>query len=245
VIRAIRNHEETTTMSNALTLDEVDNGGAILEALDKVGDDSRVGFLKKSAVAAGGIVGGGAILGALATPAHAATANDVAILNFALTLEYLEAEFYTEAERIGALRGRVLAFAKVVGAHERAHVAFLKKALGSAAVKKPTFNFRGTTESEAKFKATAQVLEDTGVKAYKGQAPLIDSDAVLAAALSVHSVEARHAAWIRHINGAPPAPNAFDPAATKQQILQAVAGTKFITAAPVMTAPGRSPRFTG
>ena len=232
-------------MSNALTLDEVDNGGAILEALDKVGDDSRVGFLKKSAVAAGGIVGGGAILGALATPAHAATANDVAILNFALTLEYLEAEFYTEAERIGALRGRVLAFAKVVGAHERAHVAFLKKALGSAAVKKPTFNFRGTTESEATFKATAQVLEDTGVKAYKGQAPLIDSDAVLAAALSVHSVEARHAAWIRHINGAPPAPNAFDPAATKQQILQAVAGTKFITAAPVMTAPGRSPRFTG
>ena len=232
-------------MSEVLTLDQVDGNGAILEALDQVGEDSRGEFLKKSAVAAGGIVGGGAILAALATPAHAATANDVAILNFALTLEYLEAEFYTEAVRLGALSGELLAFARVVGAHERAHVTFLKKALGSAAVKKPTFNFRGTTENVAKFKATAQVLEDTGVKAYKGQAPLIDSDAVLAAALSVHSVEARHAAWIRHINGTPPAPNAFDPAATKQQILQAVAGTQFITTAPSMTATGGSPRFTG
>jgi hypothetical protein len=239
------NHEETNTMSDVLTLDEVDGGGAILEAFDRVGDDSRAGFLKKSLVAGGAVVGGGAVLAALATPAQAATKNDVAILNFALTLEYLEAEFYTEAERMGALSGRVLGFARVVGAHERAHVAFLRKALGSAAVKKPTFNFRGTTESEARFKATAQLLEDTGVKAYAGQAPLIDSEAVLAAALSVHTVEARHAAWIRHINGAPPAPNAFDPAATKQQILQAVAGTRFIVAAPAMTTSGGTPRFTG
>ena len=237
--------KETQTMSELYTIEDVDRDGALRESLDRIGDDSRAGFLKKSLVASGGIVGGGAILAALASPAQAATKNDVAILNFALTLEYLEAEFYTEAERMGALQGRVLAFARVVGAHERAHVAFLKKALGSAAVKKPTFNFRGTTESEARFKATAQVLEDTGVKAYKGQAPLIDSDAVLAAALSVHSVEARHASWIRRINGAPPAPTAFDPAATKQQILQAVAGTRFIVAAPAMTARGGTPRFTG
>ena len=232
-------------MSDLLTLDSVDRDGAIRETMDAVADDSRAGFLKKSMLATGGIVGGGALLAAMASPAQAATANDVSILNFALTLEYLEAEFYTEAVAMGALSGEVLDFAKIVGAHERAHVAFLKKALGSAAVAKPSFNFRGTTENEAKFKATAQVLEDTGVKAYAGQAPLIDANAILAAALSVHSVEARHAAWIRHINGAPPAPNAFDPPATKERILAAVAGTRFITGTPTMTVAGGSPSFTG
>jgi len=237
--------KETDTMSELLTLEAVDSDGAIREAADRVADGSRAGFLKKSMLATGGIVGGGALLAAMASPAQAATANDVSILNFALTLEYLEAEFYTEAVAMGALSGDVLEFAQIVGAHERAHVAFLKKALGTAAVAKPSFNFRGTTENQAKFQATAQVLEDTGVKAYKGQAPLIDSDAVLAAALSVHSVEARHASWIRDINGTSPAPAAFDPAATKQQILAAVAGTQFITGTPAMTASGGSPAFTG
>jgi hypothetical protein len=70
----------------------------------------------------------------------------------------------------------------VVGQHEATHVAALKQVLGSKAVKKPKFNFRGTTESAGPFKATAQVLEDTGVSAYKGQAPLIKSDAVAAEA---------------------------------------------------------------
>lgn len=232
-------------MSDLLTLDEVDRDGAVRETMDAVGDDSRAGFLKKSMLATGGIVGGGALLAAMAGSAEAATANDVSILNFALTLEYLEAEFYTEAVAMGALSGDVLAFARIVAQHERAHVSFLKKALGTAAVPKPSFNFRGTTENQAKFKATAQLLEDTGVKAYAGQAPLIDADAILAAALSVHSIEARHASWIRHINGASPAPNAFDPAATKQQILTAVAGTQFITGTPTMTRSGGSPAFTG
>jgi len=206
-------------MTDVLQLETVDADGALREALDKVGDGTRAGFLKKTMLTTGGIVGGGAILGALATPAQAATANDVSILNFALTLEYLEAAFYAEAVSMGALR--------------------------SAAVAKPSFNFQGTTESQSKFKATAQVLEDTGVMAYAGQAPLIDSGAVLAAALSVHSVEARHASWIRHLNGANPAPAAFDPAKTKAEILAAVAGTKFISGKPAMTSSGGSPAFTG
>ncbi len=212
--------------------------------------DTRATFLRKAGIGGAALIGGGVLLGASAGTARAGHDNptaitDVDILNFALTLEYLEAEFYTEAVNMGALRGEVLAFARVVGAHERAHVSFLRKALGSAAVGKPSFNFQGTTENQAKFKATAQVLEDTGVMAYAGQAPLIDTDAVLAAALSVHSVEARHAAWIRHINGAPPAPTAFDKPKTKDQILAAVAGTQFITGAPAMTAAGGSPSFTG
>ena len=71
------------------------------------------------------------------------TSNDVDILNYALTLEYLQAAFYTEAERLGALRGKARQAAEVVGAVERAHVTALRAALGSAAVARPTFNFKG------------------------------------------------------------------------------------------------------
>ncbi len=181
-----------------------------------------------------GIAGGGALVASFGLdPALAAAATskgDIAILNYALTLEYLEAAFYTEAEEMGALSGELALFAQVVGEHERAHVKALKAALGRKAVKKPKFNFRGTTEDAAKFAATAQVLEDTGVAAYKGQAAAIRSTAVLNAALAIHAVEARHAAWIRDINGNPPAPAAFDKALTMKQVLSAVAKTKFIVA---------------
>lgn len=231
-------------MQPEFTLDEVDRDGAIQEAIDNVSGDSRARFLTKATIATGGLIGGGAILGALASPASAATNNDVAIANFALTLEYLEAEFYTEAVRMGALRGETLRFAQVVGAHERAHVAALRKMLGAAAVRKPTFNFRGTTENAAKFEATAVVLEETGVAAYKGQAGLIDSTAILKAALAIHSVEARHASWIRRITGTSPAPAAFDKPKTKAQILAAVNSTRFITGQPRTTARG-TPSFTG
>lgn len=238
-------HEHTSAA--AFTLDEVDRDGAIAEAMDTLERfaDSRAGFLRKAALAVGGVVGGGAALGALAAPAGAVTTGDVAILNYALTLEYLEAAFYTEASRMGALTGDVAKLARIVGAHERAHVAALQKALGSAAVKKPWFDFKGTTENEAAFKKTAQVLEDTGVMAYAGQAPLIASDQVLGAALAIHTVEARHASWIRHLNGASPAPSAFGPAKTMQQVLAAVTATGFIAKAPATTSSGGSPSFTG
>lgn len=232
-------------MSLDFTLEEVDRDGAIQEAIDKTSGDTRASFLTKATIATGGLVGGGAVLGALASPAAAATKNDVAIANFALTLEYLEAAFYLEAVRMGALRGETLEFARIVGAHERAHVTALKKMLGRAAVAKPQFNFRGTTENQAKFQKTALVLEDTGVAAYKGQAGNIDTKAVLEAALAIHTVEARHASWIRHILGVSPAPVAFDKPKTKQQILQAVAGTRFIASSPPRMTSQRSPAFLG
>ena len=75
---------------------------------------------------------------------------------------------------MGALSGELALFARVVGQHERDHVKAFKGVLGRKAVKKPRFNFRGTTEDAAKFAATAQALEDTGVAAYKGQAPKIN-----------------------------------------------------------------------
>jgi hypothetical protein len=199
-------------------------------------------------LARAGIAGGGALAASFGLdPALAAAATskgDIAILNYALTLEYLEAAFYTEAEAMGALSGELALFAQVVGEHERAHVKALKAVLGRKAVKQPKFNFRGTTEDAAKFAATAQVLEDTGVAAYKGQAPKLKSDALLEAALAIHAVEARHAGWIRDINGAPPAPAAFDEPRTKGQVLAAVAQTKFIVPRRRMSRQ-TSPSFAG
>jgi rubrerythrin len=213
------------------SLQALDADGAIQETMAAAPEHTRAAFLKR---AGGGLAGGGLLMALAADAASAATPRDVSILNFALTLEYLEAAFYAEALRKGALRGRLAAFAD----HEATHVVALRKALGSAAVKKPRFDFQSTTSSAATFTATSITLEDTGVKAYKGQAPRIQSDAVLKAALAIHAVEARHASWIRDLAGQSPAPVAFDTALTMGQVLAAVAKTGFIVAAP-------APRFTG
>jgi len=227
-------------MTENLTLAQIDRDGALAEAADRLGH-TRADFFRKTALA-GGIAGAGALL-ASASTAEAAS-GDTAILNYALTLEYLEAAFYTEAVASGALKGRTAAFARTVKAHEVAHVAALKGVLGKAAVAKPTFNFHGTTENQAKFQATAMALEDTGVAAYKGQAGMIKSDAVLKAALAIHTVEARHASWIRHIVGQPPAPGGFDQPKTMKEVLAIVKGTNFIWTSPT-TSSHSAPGFAG
>lgn len=235
----------TENSVQGLSLAAVDADGAIQETMDAVAGDTRAAFLAKAGLLGGGVFGGSALLALMADDAEASPASDRAILNFALTLEYLEAAFYTEAVEMGVLDGELALFARVVGRHERAHVRALRAALGRYAVARPRFNFRGTTEDADAFAATAQVLEDTGVAAYAGQAPRVDSNTVLRAALAIHSVEARHAAWIRDINGEEPAPAAFDEALTKRQVLQAVAGTRFIVAQRRRTTTRRSPSFTG
>jgi Ferritin-like domain len=209
-------------------LEELNADGAIQETAEKIDGDTRASFLRKAGLGAGAVLGSGAIVGSLPALARASSTSDVDILNFALTLEYLEAAFYTEAVSKGALNGDVKRFARIVARHERAHVAFLKGALGSKAVKKPKFNFKGTTSNEAKFKATAQVLEDTGVAAYLGQVGNIRSKKILAAAGSILPIEARHAGWIRQLNGVAGAPKAFEAPKTKNQILAAVKKTGFI-----------------
>ena len=143
------------------------------------------------------------------------TVNDV--LNFALTLEYLEAEFYNN---IVGSAGYLTASAAAQGAltkiadDENKHVAFLKSVLGSAAITKPTFDFTaGSGSGTGPFAgylanydvqlAMAQTFEDTGVRAYKGQATALQSNrTVLTAALEIHSVEARHASHIRQMRRA-------------------------------------------
>jgi Ferritin-like domain len=216
-------------MSGLPSLEELDRDGAIREAADKVDGDTRAAFLKKAGVGAGALIGSGAFFGVLPSIASAGFAKgDVAILNYALTLEYLEAAFYAEAVSKGKFAGKVGKFASIVAGHEKAHVAFLKGALGSAAVAKPTFDFKDTTTNKAKFMATAQVLEDTGVAAYLGQVGNIQSKKILGAAGSILPIEARHAGWIRDLNNVSGAPTAFQDSKTMAQVLSAVKATGFI-----------------
>ena len=221
------------------------------DPLELDADDALAEALSSRPLTRGGLLRAGAAAGALVAAltltdeAEAAfAASDVEILNYALTLEYLQASFYTEAERIGALRGRSRQAARVLGAVERAHVKALQQALGSAAVGRPRFNFQGTTEDGRKFLKTAVAFEDLAVAAYKGQAPLVQSDALLAAAVSIHSVEARHAAWMRHLFGITPAAKAFDPPESRSKIERIVQSTHFI-AAPARTRGQGAPRYTG
>lgn len=225
-------------MSERLTLDLLDERAAVREALDEPAQPTRSQFFRRAVAGGGTLVLGGLAIGGLPELAlgKRSAAQDVEILNFALLLEYLESEFYVEAVQKGALSGPTLAFATTVRDHELAHVDFLEQALGSQARPKPEFDFKGTTADAAKFRATAVVLEDTGVAAYDGQGPRLRKQ-TLAAAAQIVSVEARHAAWIRHLVAAPgypdapddyPAPAALNPALTKQQVEDAVAQTGFI-----------------
>jgi hypothetical protein len=193
------------------------------------------------------LAGTGAIAIARSPGARAAgglPASDVDILNYALVLEYLQASFYTEAERSGALTGKTAEAARIVGATERAHVKAFLKLLGSEAVKRPTFDFQGTTEQQRPFLKTAVAFEDLAVAAYKGQAPKLQANPVLAAAVGIHSVEARHAAWMRQLFGITPAVDAFDLPASRRSINRVVASTHFIVSRPKMTGRNK-PEFTG
>lgn len=215
-------------MGDELSVEQSDRDGALRETAVATATDTRAGFLARAGMIGGGAFGGAALLGVLAEGAEAATRNDLSILNFALVLEELEAAFYSEAVRRGALEGEIALFARVVRDHERTHVADLREALGRRAVARPRFDFRNTTASSAAFVSTAIALEETGVGAYKGQAAAIDSPAILASALSIHAVEARHTGWIRDIAGRNPAPNGLDPALTRAQVLTRVRRTRFI-----------------
>ena len=222
-----------------INLEEVDKDGAIREAAEEVSGDSRFDFLRKAGIAGGAALSGGAVLAAFAPTAMAANSappssfgkGAIGVLNFALTLEYLESSFYNEAtSKLKGLDAATAAFLKTTTVDENAHVAFLKKGLGSKAIKKPTFDFKGTTSDVAMFQATAYVLENTGVHAYLGQAPnLLSTPNYLVAAASIVTVEARHAGAIGSLLGKPIAANgAFDNGLPASAILKAVKGTGFI-----------------
>lgn len=135
------------------------------------------------------------------------------VLNFALTLEYLEDDFYRGGLDAGVIPSEALPIFQTISIHETAHVALLTGAItsgGGTPVAKPTFDFTAggvlpdpfDPANYAIFQALSQAFEDTGVRAYKGQAgALISNDAILTTALQIHSVEARHASAVRRLRG--------------------------------------------
>jgi hypothetical protein len=219
-------------MTDLITLEMIDADGAITENAEAAGLNTRADFFRKSIYAGGTLAAGGLLMGGMPAIANAkpSAAQDVKILNYALTLEYLEAAFYKQAVAGGALSGAALSLAQVISDHEAAHVTFLKKALGKKAVKSPKFDFKGTTADQTKFLETAFVLENTGVSAYLGQAGRIKSGAILGAAASILTVEARHSGAVAQLIGKKVSPTgSFDKGKSMKQILSAVGGTGFIT----------------
>jgi hypothetical protein len=183
---------------------------------------TRASFILRGALATGAVFGASAVApyvsGALAQTAS----GDLDILNFALTLEYLEANFYNVKGRTVGLSGAARALASEIGGHETEHVATLTGAIkskGGTPVAMPKFRFPVTNQSS--FLALAHVLEETGVGAYNGAGPSLSDKAVLAAAGSIVQVEARHAAAIALLIGKSPAPSPFDQPLTKPQVLAA------------------------
>lgn len=249
-------------MASDFKVEDVDVDGGVRESAERAmfelerERDTRAGFLKKAGLAGGAAVGGGAILGGLVPGAAlGATKNgrpprrfgrgDIGILNFALTLEYLENEFYKEAKANQnstpfITDDSTLAFLAATVRDEAAHVKALRGALGRKAVKKPEFDFGGTTSDQTSFQDTAFALENTGVSAYLGQAYNIDKKAIGKVALSIVTIEARHSGLIGEIVAqregddyeeaanriAPDGP--FDKPKTAQRVLKIVKSTGFI-----------------
>ncbi len=180
---------------------------------------SRAQWLERGAAVAAGLAAAGILAGGFAPLARssAPSAEDVEVLNFALAYEELQADFYAQASSALQLHGEWLEFARVVGGHERAHVAFLRRTLGSSAKPTPRLRLGPAPSNLADFQRAAVALEDTGVALYNGQAGNLTS-ASLAAAAKIVSVEARHAAWARDLTGEIPAPAATDAPADAAQV---------------------------
>lgn len=242
-------------MAHHARLEDIDVDGAVREtaadALEALDGDTRSQFLRRAGLAGGAFVGGGAILGALAPgalafsngdrpPAVPFGKGDIGVLNFALALEYLESSFYngaTENQRKHAFipnnQAQAHVFLRTVTHDENQHVAALKKVLGKKAIAKPSFDFHGDNGNFKRFVDAAFTFENEGVHAYSGQAFNIKQPAYLAAALSIVTVEARHAAaigLIRNDSQFGIAPNgAFDKPYGASKVLKDVTSLNYIT----------------
>jgi rubrerythrin len=149
--------------------------------------------------------------------------GDLGIANYALTLEYLETDFYAKVNNSGMLKGKAAELAKRFGNEEQAHVdaliALIKKAGGTPAVApKTTFPL----DDEKSILKLAATVENLGAGAYLGQAGNIQDKEILAAALSIHSVEARHASVLNLATGAKPAAGPFAMPVTAAEVLKTV-----------------------
>lgn len=208
--------------------------------------NSRRNFLLRSAV----VAGGGAF--AAATLNAQSQNNDLALLNYALTLENLEAAFYNEgltkftatdfsqAALVGSLgsatAANVYSYLQKIREHENAHVLTLNtviKSLGGTPVTPCTYNFGYSTPAD--FLKVAALLENTGVMAYDGAVSLLTNKDLITAGASIATVEARHASYLNLITGSVPFPAAFDTPKSMQDILAAAGG--FITSCGTTPTP--------
>jgi rubrerythrin len=183
--------------------------------------DRRTGAVlgRRALLLGGAALGGVAITGAPRTTTAALREEDVRALNLLLLVEQTQVAFYTEAVRVGALKGEVLQYARQVASQEEEHLAVLKRLLGGQARSRPDFDFGDRTRQPDAFAAAAADVEDLAVGAYNGQGGNVSRD-VLAGAATIVSVEARHAAWIRSIVGQLPASDATDPALSNDEVLE-------------------------
>jgi len=189
---------------------------------------TRSVVMRRAAAGGSAILAGGALLALPATGGSAPSRSlDKRIFGFALQVEYLQAAFYTAAVEGGALRGEVLEFAETVADHERQHVEFFRRTLGSAAGAEPQFDFGRRTASKRAFLDAALRLENSGVAAYNGQAANLTKKS-LSAIASIVSVEGRHAAWVNAIAGRQPAPRAADPGATAKVVAKRLERLGFV-----------------
>ncbi|MGC4938738.1 ferritin-like domain-containing protein [Kribbella sp. DT2] len=151
--------------------------------------------------------------------------SDLDILNYALTLEYLESAFYTAGLKANLLKGREKDLIDPIQQHEADHVATVRTTitdLGGKPVAQPKVKFpAGTFTSRAAFLKTAATFEELGVKAYHGQVPLVKNPDLLAAAASIAGVESRHAAIIAQISGGNPFPAPIEAHLAMGPVLQA------------------------
>lgn len=195
-----------------------------------IGFDSepdRRNFLKWAGIfgAGGTLVAVGASLpGSIGRSALAQTntGNDLDILNYALTLEYLESDFYQRGLDAKILSGRALELVTPIAAHEAAHVATITatiKQLGGTPVAKPTFKYPDGTFTRDTFLSTAKTFEELGVNAYHGQVTSVSNPKILAAAASIAGVESRHAAILEDLTGGSPFPAPVEVAKSKDEVL--------------------------
>ena len=182
---------------------------------------TRASFILRGAMTAGAVYGAAAVGPYVGNALGASGSWDIDILNFALTLEYLETDFYKVKGKAVGLSGQARSLATMFGDEEGQHVDALTKAIkaaGGMPAKKPKFVFPVT--DQASFLKLAYVLENTGVGAYNGAGPSLSNPQYLAAAGSIVQVEARHAASIGLLTNQSVTPNGgFDKPLTKAQVL--------------------------
>ena len=235
---------------------------------DSAGINTRRQFMVGSAGTLGGLALGGTFVGSAAAqmddeedggdgeddgepveePVESEFEDDVDILNYARTLELLEARFYAEGlDNIGeedltdtlseedSLRDGMFGELETIQAHEEAHAEALGAAveeLGGEPVEEPEFDFGEAVEDPVTFLETAAQIEDVGVSAYAGAAPYVENDGVLVPALGIHSVEARHASYLRTLNRDTNFPDVVDAPRSRSEVEELGASTtsgKFVS----------------